>query len=111
MHTDKEIDTIEALARRFYDVANANGRGYVKWWKACSIVWEAYDIARATGVIDIKRSNEGMQGSLQMEGFTVNNVDAFSLWLCLELKTAFAEISGEAEARDERIKKGSSRRG
>lgn len=110
MHTEQEVDYIQGLVSRFYDMTNANGRGFCKFWKAGGIVWQAYDIAKLLGRVDGLRVAELVSSSLKMEGFSDNDVTAFALWLGLELNTAFDQLVGHAAARQERIVAGSSRK-
>lgn len=97
------------IASRLRECANSLASGYLKPWKAESIVFQLIDIFKAIGYISTYRVEELIRGSLKMEGFRDVDCLIISSWLFLELNRYEDIVSGTKAERDARIAKGDSR--
>lgn len=107
---DLRFEVGHEIASRFRECANSLRSGYLKPWKAESIVFQLIDIFKVTGYIDVTRIHELVVGSLKMEGFRDDGCNLLSAWLFLELSRYEDIVSGTKAERDARIAKGDSRK-
>lgn len=91
-------------------MANADGYGYCKMWKATSIVVTMFDLTSAGAKMDTARLENHLSGSLKMEGFSDTQVSLLTTWLFLEYMALTHEWAGHTAEREKRIADGSSRK-
>lgn len=98
---DEDIDYLHDLSARFQERANSFRRGYVKPWKATSIVFQVVDIVEIGNArLEMTRVQENVRDSLVMEGFTTYTTELLGTWLFIEIQAYLGRDSHlEREAR------------